>query len=179
MGQTVVKLKIHAILSSIKTPKVRINKGFFALLLFRKRKACSRSQMARATNYRSEILSPCSLGALRNALYFFLLCHCLVLPQAAAMPEQLHPEIFNYLINRLYILFYLGDKVNKKIFCEKCKYKILLTGVQCYDRYCCFSSSPTKRCMFFSVKCCLSKKGNRWYNTYKSGCKILCRLLYL
>ncbi|MBQ7100352.1 MAG: hypothetical protein IJN81_01875, partial [Clostridia bacterium] len=31
------------------------------------------AQSRRATNYRSEILSHCSLGALRIALYFFLL----------------------------------------------------------------------------------------------------------
>jgi len=48
--------------------------------------------MWRATNYWSEILSPRSLGARRDAQYFFLLKPCLHPPQAAAILEPLHPE---------------------------------------------------------------------------------------
>ena len=70
----------------------------------------------RATNYRSETLSLCSLGALRIALCFFLLRHRLLLPQAAAMPEPLHPEIFIF-----HILFYLTVNVNDLI-CKNKKY---------------------------------------------------------
>ncbi len=47
---------------------------------------------SRATSYRSETLSLCSLGALRIALCFFLLCHCLLPPPAAAMPEPPYPD---------------------------------------------------------------------------------------
>ena len=59
----------------------------------------------RATNYRSETLSHCSLEAHRIALCFFLLRHCLSPPPAASTPEPLHPEIFNsrlkdYITNR-------------------------------------------------------------------------------
>ena len=71
------------------------------------RNFCGHFPKQAATGYRSETLSHCSLGALRIALCFFLLCHRLFLPQAAAMPEPLHPEIF--ILN---ILFYLRNIVN-------------------------------------------------------------------
>ena len=55
------------------------------------RNFCGHFPKQAATGYRSETLSHCSLGALRIALYFFLLSHCLLPPPAAATPEPLHP----------------------------------------------------------------------------------------
>ena len=50
VGQTVVKSDFYAFLRFCKVPKTRINKGFFALLIFRSGGVCSRSQTSRATN---------------------------------------------------------------------------------------------------------------------------------
>ena len=44
VGQTVVKSDFYAFLRFCKVPKTRINKGFFALLVFRSGGVCSRSQ---------------------------------------------------------------------------------------------------------------------------------------
>ncbi len=77
----------------------------------------------RATAYRSETLSLCSLEALRIALCFFLLRHRLFLPPAAAMPEPLHPEIFILLI-----LFYLRDIVNNVLVKLKIYEKIIFVN---------------------------------------------------
>ncbi len=49
VGQTVVKLKIHAFLSFRKTPKVRINKGFSKLSNFYGISHRARSQTSRST----------------------------------------------------------------------------------------------------------------------------------
>ncbi len=51
VGQTVVKLKFHAFLSFLKTPKIRINKGFSGLLLFYGILCLYRSQSRRPTNW--------------------------------------------------------------------------------------------------------------------------------
>ena len=71
---------------------------------------------SRATSYRSETLSLCSLGALRIALCFFLFSHCLLPPPAAAMSESPHPDWYLWCLT---ILFYLSDKVNKNILWNK------------------------------------------------------------
>ena len=69
----------------------------------------SAKTVRRATNYRSEILSHCSLGALRIALYFFLLSHCLHPPQAAAKPQPLHLDIIQFIKDKLYDINFLRN----------------------------------------------------------------------
>ncbi len=50
VGQTVVKSKIYTVLHFLKVPKTRINKGVFALLIFRSGESYARSQTSRANN---------------------------------------------------------------------------------------------------------------------------------
>ena len=51
VGQTVVKPDFYAFLWFCKVPKTRINKGFFALLIFWCGEVCSRSQSTRSTSW--------------------------------------------------------------------------------------------------------------------------------
>ena len=91
--------------TSCATPRLILNYDYRSNMVYR-------NFPLRATGYRSETLSLCSLGALRIALCFFLFSHCLLPPPAAAMSESQHPDWYLWCLT---ILFYLSDKVNKNI----------------------------------------------------------------
>ena len=82
-------------------------------------------------------------------------------PKAGALPAALHPDMISRLMFRpeifiLLILFYLCDIVNNVLVKIKLCEKI-------------FSSTQTKTQVIFSVKCCLSKRIKKWYNTFANA----------
>ena len=75
VGQTVVKLKIHAFLSLLKVPKVRTVKGFSGLSYFLGYNCPTRSQSKRATKLRhASMLLFCCIGIIYQSLFFVNLC---------------------------------------------------------------------------------------------------------